>query len=113
MFLPLSLFMKQSLSLSAFDEILSASYAIPDKEIPAIFRSEMKSFGKPTSSTPTHATPLTPTPTVEVLINLLSSISTLLNHTLGALVADGKAKQPLIESISSLSKAALPSSVIL
>ena len=52
-----------------------------------------------------------PTPAVEVLVNLFSSLSMLLNHPLGTLATDGETKQSLLESISSLSKAALPSSV--
>ena len=101
--------------LSTFDEILSASYAIPDKEIPTVSGSEVhKSLGNPSSSVPTP-TPLTSfqPPPIELPVNLLSSISTLLNNPLDSLVVDGKDKQSLIDNISSLSKAVLPSAVIL
>lgn len=98
--------------LSTFDEILSAIYAIPKREIPAVSGLKIqKSFRKPSSSTPTNATPSIQPPPVQVPINILGSISTLLNHPFANLAADGEAKQSLIKTISSLSKAALPSSV--
>ena len=99
-------------NLSAFDEILSANFAIPDKEITTASGSEVqKSLGKLSSSTLTHATPPTLVLAVKVPAKLLSSISTLLNHPLSALVADSETKQSLLKSISSLSKVAQPASV--
>ena len=52
-----------------------------------------KSIGKPSSSTPANLAPssIRP-PTVEVSINILGSILTLLNNTLDSLAADGEAK---------------------
>ena len=96
--------------LDAFDEILSASFAV-DAEIPTVSGSEVQRLSGRHSPTPTHITPSMSIPSVEMPTNLLTTISTLLNQPLDALAADGDAKQSLLESISSLSKAALPSSV--
>ena len=96
--------------LDAFDEILSASFAV-GMEIPTVSGSEVQRLSGRHSPTPTHITPSTSIPPVEMPTNLLTTISTLLNQPLDSLAADGDAKQFLLESISSLSKAALPSSV--
>ena len=93
--------------LSAFDEILLASYAVPDKEILVVSSSEVqKSTRNLSSSAPVNPTPpSTQPPLIELPINLLGSISILLNNILDSLPADGEAKQYLVENISLLRKA--------
>ena len=99
--------------LSAFDEILVASFAVLSKETPLASGSEPhKSQGGPSSSV-LISTPIpsTPAPLSEIPVTLLGSISTLLNHPLDSLAVDGENKQALIDAISSLSKATLPSTI--
>ena len=104
--------------MDAFDEILPISYAIQDKEIPFISGSDVQ---KPTNHS-SSSTLINPNPkanlsslaqstSLELPVNLMTSIYVLLNKTVDSLAVDGEAKQSLIENISSLSKVALPSSV--
>ena len=64
----------------------------------------------PSSSTPINYDPVinlsssAQLASLEVLKNLMNSISALLNKTLDSLTTDSEAKQSLIENISSLSK---------
>ena len=55
--------------------------------------------------------PSTQLPPIKLPINLLGSISILINNALDFLVVDGETKQSLVENIFSQSKAALPFSV--
>ena len=99
--------------LSTIDKILSASFEVPDKELPVVSSLEVQKFlGKPSSLVPTPTPlPSTQAPLIELPVNLLGSISTFLNNLLDFLTTDGEVKQSLIDSISSLSKAALHSSI--
>ena len=104
--------------LNAFDEIILASYAIQDKEIPSILVSDIqKPMNHPSSLTLINFDPMVnlsssvQLTSPKVPVNLMNLISALLNKTLDSLAIDGEAKQSLIENITSLSKAALPSSV--
>ena len=98
--------------LNAFDEILSTSLAVLSKEILAVSSLEVqKPIRTPSSPTPANTTILVHPPLVELLINLLSSISSLFNNTFGSLAVDGDAKQSLIDNILLLNKAALPPTI--